>query len=132
MNNQNANSSSPPLSQSPTTSPYSWCTEPEIDPERQHFLMTCLATKPDVTRNIYPFNENKQRPTEVLTLPIQIDQSEPLEPQITAVIDAVGLSYEDWQTRSLFINPLGYAPAACVLLAQLHGGIGHFPSLIRL
>jgi len=148
MNNQNANSSSPPLSQSPTTSPYSWCTEPEIDPERQHFLMTCLATKPDVTRNIYPFknvrltradiewllimHENKQRPTEVLTLPIQIDQSEPLEPQITAVIDAVGLSSEEWQTRSLLINPPGYAPAACVLLAQLHGGIGHFPSLIRL
>src|SRR6266702_7830911 len=80
MNNQHANSSSPPLSQSPTTSPYSWCTEPEIDPERQHFLMTCLATKPDVTRNIYPFknvrltradiewllimHENKQRPND--------------------------------------------------------------------
>lgn len=28
--------------------------------------------------------------------------------------------------------PPGYAPAAFVLLAELHGCIGHFPTLIRL
>ena len=70
--------------------------------------------------------------TEVRTIPVQIDQDEPLEPQITAVINAAGLSSEEWQTHSLLINPPGYAPAAFVLLAQLHGRIGHFPSLIRL
>ena len=70
--------------------------------------------------------------TEVRTIPVQIDQSEPLEPQITAVVNAIGLSSEEWQTRTLLINPPGYAPAAFVLLAQLHGRIGHFPSLIRL
>src|SRR2546425_6019780 len=70
--------------------------------------------------------------TEVRTIPVQIDQSEPLESQITAVINAVGLSSQEWQTYPLLINPPGYAPAAFVLLAQLHGRIGHFPSLIRL
>jgi hypothetical protein len=69
---------------------------------------------------------------EVRTIPVQIDQAEPLEPQITAIVDVVGLSSEAWQTRSLLINPPGYAPAAFVLLAELHGRIGHFPSLIRL
>ncbi len=69
---------------------------------------------------------------EVRTIPVQIDQAEPLEPQITAIVDAVGLTSEEWQTRSLLINPPGYAPAAFVLLAELHGRIGHFPSLIRL
>ena len=63
---------------------------------------------------------------------MQIDQGEPLEPQITAIVDVVGLSSEVWQTRPLLINPPGYAPAAFVLLAELHGRIGHFPSLIRL
>src|SRR5436189_17759 len=29
-------------------------------------------------------------------------------------------------------RPPGYTPAAFVLLAELHGRIGHFPSLIRL
>jgi hypothetical protein len=69
---------------------------------------------------------------EVRTLPVQINQEEPLEPQITAIIDATGLSSEQWQTLPLLINPPGYAPAAFVLLAELHGRIGHFPSLLRL
>lgn len=69
---------------------------------------------------------------EIRTIPVQINQNEALEPQITAIVDAVGLSSEEWQTRPLLINPPGYAPAAFVLLAQLHGRIGHFPALIRL
>jgi hypothetical protein len=69
---------------------------------------------------------------EIRTIPVQIDQAEPLEPQITAIVDVAGLSSEEWQTRPLLINPPGYAPAAFVLLAELHGRIGHFPTLIRL
>ena len=69
---------------------------------------------------------------EVRTIPIQINQSEPLEPQITTIVDAVGLSPEEWQTQPFLVNPPGYAPAAFVLLAELHGRTGHFPSLIRL
>lgn len=69
---------------------------------------------------------------EIRTIPVQIDQTEPLEPQITAIVDVVGLSSEEWQTLPLLINPPGYAPAAFILLADLHGRIGHFPSLIRL
>jgi hypothetical protein len=69
---------------------------------------------------------------EIRTIPVQINQDEPLEPQITAIVDTVGLTSEEWQTRPLLINPPGYAPAAFVLLAELHGRIGHFPTLIRL
>lgn len=69
---------------------------------------------------------------EVRTIRVQIEQAEPLEPQITAIVDAVHLATEEWQTRPLLINPPGYAPAAFVLLAELHGRIGYFPTLIRL
>ena len=69
---------------------------------------------------------------EIHTIPVQIDQTQPLGPQISATVDAVQLSSQEWQTRPLLINPPGYAPAAFVLLAELHGRIGHFPSLIRL
>lgn len=69
---------------------------------------------------------------EVRTIPVQINQAEPLEPQIVATVDAAGVSPEEWQTRQLLINPPGYAPAAFVLLAELHGRIGHFPTLVRL
>jgi hypothetical protein len=69
---------------------------------------------------------------EVRTIPVQIDQSEPLDAQIVAIVDSIALASEEWQTRPLLINPPGYAPAAFVLLAELHGRIGHYPSLIRL
>lgn len=69
---------------------------------------------------------------EIRTIPVQIDQTQPLGPQISTIVDATQLSSQEWQTRPLLINPPGYAPAAFVLLAELHGRIGHFPSLIRL
>jgi hypothetical protein len=69
---------------------------------------------------------------EIRTVPVMVDIAEPLEPQIISIVNAVGLSTEEWQTRPLLINPPGYAPAAFVLLAELHGRIGYFPALIRM
>jgi hypothetical protein len=70
--------------------------------------------------------------SDIRAIPVQIDQAQPLEPQIRSIVDATGLTPEQWQTLPLLINPPGYAPAAFVLLAELHGRIGHFPTLIRL
>jgi len=69
---------------------------------------------------------------EIRTIPVQIDQGKPLQQQISAIVDAAQLSPQEWQTRPLLINPPGYAPAAFVLLAELHGRMGHFPTLLRL
>jgi hypothetical protein len=66
------------------------------------------------------------------TIAVQIREGEPLEEQIRALVDALPLSPGEWQTHPLLVNPPGYAPAAFVLLAELHGRIGHFPSLMRL
>ncbi|HVB60708.1 MAG TPA: CRISPR-associated protein Csx15 [Ktedonobacteraceae bacterium] len=69
---------------------------------------------------------------DVRNIPVQINQAETLAPQVAALVDAVGLSSEEWQTLPLLINPPGFAPATFVLLAELHGRIGHFPALVRL
>ena len=69
---------------------------------------------------------------EVRVVRVQLNQKEALEPQIMTIVDSVGLSSREWQTRPLLVIPPGYAPAAFVLLAELHGRIGHFPSLVRL
>lgn len=69
---------------------------------------------------------------EIHTIPVQIDQEQALESQIRAIVDGIGLASQEWQTNELLINPPGYAPAAFVLLAELHGRIGHFPTLLRL
>ena len=63
---------------------------------------------------------------------MQIEQAQPLVAQIRVIVDVVELISEEWQTRPLLINPHGYAPAAFVLLAELHGCMGHFPVPIRL
>lgn len=68
----------------------------------------------------------------IRNIPIKFDLTQPLGPQVITIVDAVGLTSEEWQTRLLLINPPGYAPVAFVLLAELHGRIGHFPALIRL
>jgi hypothetical protein len=65
-------------------------------------------------------------------IPVQINQQAPLEEQMRAIVDGVPLTSEEWQTRDLLINPPGYAPAAFVLLAEIHGRTGHFPTFIRL
>src|SRR4051812_33275533 len=69
---------------------------------------------------------------EIRTIPVQIEQEQMLEPQMRALVDSVHLTSEEWQTRPLLINPPGFAPAAFVLLAELHGRIGHFPVIVRL
>ncbi len=59
----------------------------------------------------------------------------PVEPYSLLVFEALLLKNptpEEWQTRQLLINPPGLISAAFVLLAELHGRMGHFPSLIRL
>ncbi len=68
----------------------------------------------------------------MITIPTLINEEEPLEPQIANLIDAVDQSTYDWHKRDILINPPGYAPAAILLLAAIHGRIGHFPTLIRM
>jgi len=68
----------------------------------------------------------------VLDVPAQVDVAEPLEPQVVALVDRVGLSAEEWQTLPLVINPPGLAPLTAVLLAELHGRLGYFPTLLHI
>jgi len=68
----------------------------------------------------------------IITIPTLINEEEPLEPQITQLVDAVDQSIHDWHKHHILINPPGYAPAAFLLLAEIHGRIGHFPTLIRM
>lgn len=68
----------------------------------------------------------------VLTIDSRIDPERPLFPQIVAMIDGVGLSPEEWQTRPLLINPPSLNFSAVALLAELHGRMGYFPAVVRL
>ena len=70
--------------------------------------------------------------TSVTEIPSQIDPGKAIEPQIEAMLDGINLTTQEWQTKAILINlpSLNYSTAA--LLAQLHGRIGYFPSILRL
>jgi hypothetical protein len=69
---------------------------------------------------------------DVRTIPVQIDQTQPLDVQVVALADAAALSPEEWQTVPLIVNLPELAAVAAVLLAELHGRIGHFPTIVCL
>lgn len=65
-------------------------------------------------------------------LPVSLNHNAPVAGQIAALLDSLALSATEWQTTPWLINPPGFAPATALLLAELHGRIGHFPSILRI
>ncbi len=89
----------------------------------------------------HPFTEEQLHQIEVLTgqkveriiaIDAQIDPQEPLVPQVSAMVDRVGFSAEEWQTQPLLIALPSLNYSAGVLLAELHGRMGYFPPILRL
>jgi hypothetical protein len=67
-----------------------------------------------------------------LETPAQVDIEHGIGAQVAALVDQVGLTNEEWQALPLLINPPGLASLTAVLLAELHGRMGYFPTLIRI
>jgi hypothetical protein len=65
-------------------------------------------------------------------VPCQFDNQEPFAGQVSERVDAVDLSTEAWQQAPILINPPAFAPAAAILIAELHGRMGYFPAFIRM
>jgi hypothetical protein len=70
--------------------------------------------------------------TEIKNVKTHLDQAEPLIPQVTALADEAGLTYEEWSGRVLLVNPPALNFVAVALLAELHGRMGYFPACLRL
>lgn len=70
--------------------------------------------------------------SEVKQVKAHLNQAEPLLPQIVALVDAAGLSGEEWSGRALVVNPPSLNFVAIALLAELHGRMGYFPACLRL
>lgn len=69
---------------------------------------------------------------EIVPLNTHLDETRPFRPQLCDLITAAKISSESLQHGEYIINLPGYAPAAAVLIAELHGRMGHFPTVIRL
>lgn len=68
----------------------------------------------------------------VVDIPTQADPQQPFAPQAAALADAASLTPEQWQTEAILINLPSYNFMAAALLAELHGRMGYFPTIVRL
>lgn len=68
----------------------------------------------------------------IIDVPTHFDPEQPYAPQATGLIAASGLTAAEWQTVPLVVNLPSYAAIAALVLAQLHGLMGHFPAIVRL
>jgi len=73
-----------------------------------------------------------QRISKVLEVKCQLDPQRPFFEQTQELLSQVPLTPDQWQTLSILVNPPSFAPIACIVLAELHGRIGHFPPILRL
>lgn len=48
------------------------------------------------------------------------------------MIDSVKLSADEWQTLPIIINPPALNHSAVMLMAELHGRMGRFPTALRI
>jgi len=68
----------------------------------------------------------------VLDVKTQFDHDRPFTDQARELVEAAGLSPEQWQGEPLLVNLPSLSPIAAVVLAELHGRCGYFPSILRL
>ncbi|MBN1919899.1 MAG: hypothetical protein JW892_01535 [Anaerolineae bacterium] len=68
----------------------------------------------------------------VRDVPTKFDPGQPFAQQVTALVDQVGLTPAEWQTRPILINPPALNVITAALLAELHGRMGYFPAILRL
>ena len=70
--------------------------------------------------------------TEVRDYQMQFNHARPFPDQIRELVDGIDLTPQEWQTEPILVNPPSYNFAALTLLAELHGRMGYFPSIVRI
>lgn len=68
---------------------------------------------------------------EVRDVRVHFQDDRPFIPQARELVDSVGLTPRQWQTLPLVIVLPSLAEITAVVLAELHGRMGYFPTVIR-
>jgi len=68
----------------------------------------------------------------VVEVKTQLNHDQPFAAQVRQLVEAVGLSSEEWQTLPLVVNLPSLSVVAALVVAELHGRCGYFPALLRL
>ena len=69
---------------------------------------------------------------DIRDVPGHFDNNRPFADQVAERVNGAELTSTEWQTKPILVNPPAFAPVAAILIAELHGRMGYFPSLIRI
>ena len=68
----------------------------------------------------------------VAVVPTQCDLARPFAEQAAELVDAAGLTAEQWQSCRWAIVRPARAAIACLVMAEIHGRAGYFVPVVRL
>ncbi len=74
----------------------------------------------------------QEKVAQLIEVKTHFNEAQPYAEQARALVEAVGLTAAQWQQERLLINPPSLSAIAGLVLAELHGRMGYFPSIIRL
>lgn len=63
---------------------------------------------------------------------VQFDVAQDFVPQVATLVEKLNISSEEWQTEVWLLNLPSLNYISAILLAELHGRIGRFPTIVRL
>jgi hypothetical protein len=75
---------------------------------------------------------NTAEPLTIRDVPAQFDPQQPFAEQARALVDSAGLTPQQWQTESILVNLPSLNHIAACVLAELHGRMGYFPTILRM
>lgn len=91
----------------------------------------------------HPMTSAQQRQIEVMLgkrldlnlikhIEAKFEETDEYEPQCDALIARIGFTPNEWKSLPIIVNPPVFAPIAVCLLAELHGRMRHFPTVLRI
>ena len=69
---------------------------------------------------------------QVIDVATHFDHARSFAEQAAILVDQIGLSAAEWGATPVAVNLPAFAAGAAAVLAELHGRLGHFPSIVRL
>ncbi len=87
---------------------------------------------PLTSEQMTAFTEAIGVPDQVTRVPLHFDTELPFADQVRDLLDSLPISTQEWQAEAWVIVPPSLNVITAVLLAELHGRMGHFPAVLRL
>ena len=75
---------------------------------------------------------NTNAPIAVVDIPTHVNPAMEYAPEVVKLVDQAKLTRKEWQHTPILVNLPSYNHIAALVLAEMHGRMGYFPTVVRL